>query len=136
MTIEKIIVLGSDLNLRNALEGYLRRCRYDVASASTIAAAREYLSKDNFDIIFMDLVLPDGGGPSFLKEILARPSKPLVVITGGANAVEPAVDCIKDGAFDYLIRPAATFSRSRGRRTLPSPIRWARGQRLDECRYL
>jgi len=105
MTIEKIIVLGSDLNLRNALEGYLRRCRYDVASASTIAAAREYLSKDNFDIIFMDLVLPDGGGPSFLKEILARPSKPLVVITGGANAVEPAVDCIKDGAFDYLIRP-------------------------------
>ncbi len=105
MAIEKIIVLGSDSNLRNALEGYLRRCRYDVASAATIATARDYLSKDNFDIVFMDLALSDGSGASFLKEIQARPLKPLVVITAGAGSVEPAVDCIKNGAFDYLIRP-------------------------------
>ena len=105
MSIEKVIVLGSDLSFRTDLENYLRRCRYDVAATSTIAIARDYLSKDNFDIIFLDLILPDGSGTDFLKEIQARPLKPLAVITAGAGSVEPAVDCIRNGAFDYLIRP-------------------------------
>jgi DNA-binding NtrC family response regulator len=105
MTIEKIIILESDLALRSNLENYLRRCRYDVAAASTIAAAREYLGKDNFDIIFSELRLPDGDGVEFLKEIQSRAQKPLVVITTGSGSIESAVDCIKNGAFDYLIKP-------------------------------
>jgi DNA-binding NtrC family response regulator len=105
MAIEKIIVLGSDLNFRGNLENYLRRCRYDVASIGTIAMAREYLSRDNFDVIFLDLRLPDGEGTDLLKEIQARPQKPLAVITAGAGSVESAVECIKNGAFDYIIRP-------------------------------
>ena len=67
MSIEKVIVLGSDLSFRTDLENYLRRCRYDVAATSTVAIARDYLSKDNFDIIFLDLILPDGSGTDFLK---------------------------------------------------------------------
>ena len=105
MAIEKIIVLGSDLNFRSNLENYLRRCRYDVAPAPTIAVARDYLTRDNFDLIFLDLHLPDGEGTDLLKEIQARPQKPLAVITAGAGSVESAVECIKNGAFDYLIRP-------------------------------
>ena len=105
MSIEKAIVLGSDSSLRSHLENYLRRCRCDVAAAATIADARNYLNRDNFDIIFTDLVLPDGSGMGFLQEIQARPQRPLVVITANAGAVNPAVDCIKHGAFDYLIRP-------------------------------
>jgi DNA-binding NtrC family response regulator len=105
MAIEKIIVLGSDLNFRTNLENYLRRCRYDVAAIGTIAMAREYLSRDNFDVIFLDLRLPDGEGTDLLKEIQARPQKPLAVITAGAGSVESAVECIKNGAFDYIIRP-------------------------------
>jgi DNA-binding NtrC family response regulator len=105
MSIEKIIVLEGDSNFRNNLENYLRRCRYDVAATSTIAVAREYLSKDNFDIIFLELRLPDGDGTDFLKEIQARPQKPLAVITTGHGSIESAVNCIKNGAFDYLIKP-------------------------------
>ena len=58
MAIEKIIVLEDDAIVRNNLETYLRRCRYDVASVSTIAAAREYLQRDNFDILFLDVACP------------------------------------------------------------------------------
>ena len=105
MTIEKIIVLGNDSNLRTELENYLRRSRCDVASASTLASARDYLGRDNFDIIFLDLDLPEGNGLDFLKEIQARPSKPLVIVTANAGSVEAAMDCIRNGAFDYLIRP-------------------------------
>jgi DNA-binding NtrC family response regulator len=105
MPIEKVIVLEDDQIVRKNLENCLRRRRYDVASASTIAAAQDYLSKDNFDVIFLDVRLPDGDGTDLLKAIQARPQKPLVVITTGFGSVESAVECMKNGAFDYLIKP-------------------------------
>jgi DNA-binding NtrC family response regulator len=106
MNIEKVIVLGSDPNTRYPLENFLRsRCRYDVASISTIAAARDYLNRDNFDILFLDLAFSDGMAMDFLQEIQGRAVKPLVIMTAGSGSVESAVECIKKGAFDYLIRP-------------------------------
>lgn len=79
MAIEKVIVLGGDLNVSNPLEKYLRRCRYAVASASNIASARRYLGKDNFNLIFLDPSLSDGSGMDFLKEMQAQPQKSLAV---------------------------------------------------------
>jgi len=105
MPIEKVIVLEDDQIVRKNLENCLRRRRYDVASVSTIAAAQECLAKDNFDILFLDVRLPDGDGTELLKVIQTRPQKPLVVVTTGFGSVESAVDCMKNGAFDYLIKP-------------------------------
>lgn len=105
MPIEKIIVLEDDLIVRKNLEHQLRQRRYDVASCSTIANAQEYLGKDNFDLIFLDVRLPDGDGTDLLKAIQLRPQKPLVVITTGFGTVESAVECMKNGAFDYIIKP-------------------------------
>ena len=59
MPIEKVIVLEDDQIVRQNLETVLRRRRYDVASVATLAAAQEYLNKDNFDLIFVDVRLPD-----------------------------------------------------------------------------
>ena len=105
MSIEKIIVLEDDAIVRNNLESYLRRKHYDVASAATIADAQEYLNKDNFDVIFLDVRLPDGDGTDLLKQIQTRPQKPLVVMMTGFGSVESAVECMKNGAFDYIIKP-------------------------------
>ena len=105
MPIEKIIVLEDDLIVRKNLEHQLRQRRYDVASCSTIASAQEYLGKDNFDLVFLDVRLPDGDGTDLLKAIQQRPQKPLVVITTGFGTVESAVECMKNGAFDYIIKP-------------------------------
>jgi DNA-binding NtrC family response regulator len=105
MPIEKVIVLEDDQIVRKNLENCLRRRRYDVASVSTIAAAQECLAKDNFDVIFLDVRLPDGDGTDLLKVIQSRPQKPLAVVTTGFGSVESAVECMKNGAFDYLIKP-------------------------------
>jgi DNA-binding NtrC family response regulator len=105
MSIEKIIVLEDDLIVRKNLEHQLRQRRYDVASVSTIADAQEYLNKDNFDLIFLDVRLPDGDGTELLKTLQLRPQRPLVVISTGFGSVESAVECMKNGAFDYLIKP-------------------------------
>ena len=105
MPIEKIIVLEDDLIVRKNLEQQLRNRRYDVASASTIAEAQEYLGKDNFDLMFVDIRLPDGEGTDLLKQLQTRAQKPLVVMITGFGSVESAVSCMRDGAFDYIIKP-------------------------------
>jgi DNA-binding NtrC family response regulator len=105
MPIEKIIVLEDDLIVRKNLEQQLRNRRYDVASATNIAEAQELLGKDNFDLIFVDIRLPDGEGTELLKQIQQRAYKPLVVMVTGFGSVESAVSCMRDGAFDYIIKP-------------------------------
>ncbi|MHC1765488.1 MAG: sigma-54-dependent transcriptional regulator [Verrucomicrobiia bacterium] len=105
MPIEKIIVLEDDLIVRKSLEQQLRQRRYDVAAVETIAAAHELLAKDSFDLMFVDVRLPDGEGTDLLRELQTRVERPLVVIITGFGSVESAVSCMRDGAFDYLIKP-------------------------------
>ncbi|HYE32398.1 MAG TPA: sigma-54 dependent transcriptional regulator [Methylomirabilota bacterium] len=105
MPIEKIIVVEDDLIVRKNLEQILRNRRYDVAAVGTISAAEELLLKDSFDVIFLDVRLPDGEGTTLLKSIQTRAQRPLVVMVTGFASVESAVSCMRDGAFDYLIKP-------------------------------
>ena len=105
MPIEKIIVLEDDLVIRKNLEQQLRQRRYDVASAATLAAAQELLTRDTFDLIMVDVRLPDGEGTELLQQLQLRPQRPLVVIMTGYGSVESAVECMRSGAFDYLIKP-------------------------------
>jgi DNA-binding NtrC family response regulator len=108
MPIEKIIILEDDLVVRKTLEQQLRDRRYDVASASNIAAAQELLGKDSFDLIIVDVKLPDGDGIELLKQLSARPSKPLVVMISGHGSVDMAVECMSNGAFTFLTKPIST----------------------------
>src|SRR5881396_2210200 len=105
MPIEKIVVLEDDLIVRKSLEQQLRYRRYDVASASTIAAAQELLARDNFDLMIVDVKLPDGEGTELLKQLQSRPVKPLVVMISGFGTVDLAVECMSNGAFTFLTKP-------------------------------
>jgi len=105
MPIEKIIVVEDDQILRRSLETQFRQRRYDVLAVSTLGEAREGLAKDTFDLVFLDVRLPDGEGTDWLKELQQRPLRPLVVMMTGFASVESAVDCMRSGAFDYLIKP-------------------------------
>jgi DNA-binding NtrC family response regulator len=105
MPIEKIIVLEDDLVVRKSLEQQLRYRRYDVASATTIAEAQELLTKDNFDLMIVDVRLPDGSGTDLLKQMQSRPSRPLVVMVSGFGTVDLAVECMSNGAFTFLTKP-------------------------------
>jgi DNA-binding NtrC family response regulator len=105
MPIEKVIVLEDDPIVRRNLEQQLRQQRYDVASTDTIAGARDFMARDTFDLIFLDVRLPDGEGTDLLREIQAQPQKPLAVIVTGFGSVESAVECMRSGAFDYMLKP-------------------------------
>lgn len=105
MPIERILVLEDDLIVRKNLEQQLRQRRYEVVAVSTLAAAQEQLTRDSFDLMFVDVRLPDGEGTDLLRMVKQRPQSPLVVFVTGFGSVESAVDCMRNGAFDYLIKP-------------------------------
>ena len=105
MPIDKIIVVEDDPIVRRNLEQQLRQQRYEVASSGTLAGVRELMDRDTFDLIFLDVRLPDGEGTDLLLELQSHPQKPLVVIVTGFGSVESAVECMRNGAFDYMLKP-------------------------------
>lgn len=105
MTVERILILDDELVIRKALEEQLRRKRLSVCSVSTLKEAEDHLQKDEFDLLFVDVHLPDGNGTELLDRIETMQDPPLVVIITGNGTVESAVECMRSGAFDYIIKP-------------------------------
>src|SRR6201987_2450735 len=105
MAIEKVIVIDDEPVIRRSLELQLRGKRLSVALCSTIAEAEKYIAKDSFDLMFVDVRLPDGDGTDLLNRLAPRAERPLIVVMTGYGTIESAVSCIRAGAFDYIIKP-------------------------------
>ena len=105
MVFEKIIVLDDEPVIRKALEEQLRRKRYSVVCAGTVAEAESLLRKDSYDLIFADVRLPDGSGVDLLRRLAQQPESPVVIMMTGGGSIESAVECMRAGAFDYLLKP-------------------------------
>ncbi len=105
MPIEKVLLVEDDVTLQKSLEMQLKQAHYDVVSVKTLAEAQGQLASDPFDVVISDVQLPDGNGTQFLQLFQSRPIRPLVIMISGHGSVEAAMDCMKQGAFDYLIKP-------------------------------
>lgn len=77
----------------------------NVITCMTGMKAKEYISTIAFSVIVLDVNLPDIHGPQLLDEIMELcPETPVVMVTA-VDKAEIAVDCIKKGAMDYLVKP-------------------------------
>lgn len=75
-----------------------------VVEAGSLAEAQKYAMSTPFDIVFLDVCLPDGTGSAFGAELSQRPLPPaLVYLTADAGM---AVEAFRQGAFDYILKPA------------------------------
>jgi len=105
MSLEKILVVEDEPVVRNLLQSIFARHKFNVTCAVNLAEARAAVLRDSFDLIMLDIRLPDGDGQKFLEEMAALPERPLVVMITGYGTVESAVTCIRAGAFDYVLKP-------------------------------
>lgn len=78
--MKKILIVEDDHTQNDVLANFLRQESYDVVSAYTIMEARKYLNTE-LHLIILDIVLPDGNGLEFLKEIRKRSTVPVIVLT-------------------------------------------------------
>ncbi len=105
MSFEKILVVEDDLVIRNLLQAIFLRHKLPVTLAHNLAEAQVQLAKEPFDLMMLDLRLPDGDGLKFLEQVATLPERPLVVMVTGFGSVESAVACMRAGAFDYVVKP-------------------------------
>ena len=105
MSFEKILIVEDDLVIRNLLQSIFMRHKLPVSLADNLAQAQAHLQREPFDLMMLDLRLPDGDGLKFLEQVSTLPERPLVVMVTGFGSIESAVACMRAGAFDYVLKP-------------------------------
>jgi DNA-binding NtrC family response regulator len=105
MALDRILVVDDTAIIRKTLEERLRGKRYAVSTAGSIAEAEKRIAGNSFDLIFLDMELPDGDGKVFIERMSQSSPKPLVVMITANGSVESVVECMRSGAFDYVTKP-------------------------------
>src|SRR3954471_4957996 len=105
MSFEKILIVEDDLVVRNLLQSIFTRHKLPVSLADNLAQAQAHLEREPFDLMMLDLRLPDGDGLKFLEQVNTLPERPAVVMVTGHGSIESAVADIRAGAFDYVVKP-------------------------------
>jgi two-component system, NtrC family, response regulator AtoC len=101
----KILVVEDDRDTRQGLQMLLEEFHLDVRAASTLAEARDALASFDPDVCLTDLQLPDGDGLDFVRSARAGDPRREVVVLTGHGSLDSAVEAMKAGAFDYLVKP-------------------------------
>lgn len=103
--MQKILVIDDDRDMRFLLLRYLKKNDFEVLDADSGKAALAIIVKFKPDLILCDFKLGDMTGGALLKEIKdSDPAIPVIMITGYAD-IKIAVEVMKLGAYDYVIKP-------------------------------
>jgi DNA-binding NtrC family response regulator len=105
MSFEKILIVEDEPVVRNLLTEIFNRRKFVASMAETLAQAEIMLTRESFDLVMLDIRLPDGDGQQFLERLALLPERPLVVMVTGYGSIESAVGCMRAGAFDYVLKP-------------------------------
>lgn len=100
----KILIIDDEENIRNSLRSALERRGHHIVTACNFAEGKNFYKAD-FDLIFLDVMLPDGNGIDLLKDIRSQKKHQGVVMISGHADIEMAVDAIKAGAYDFIEKP-------------------------------
>jgi signal transduction histidine kinase len=101
----RLLVVDDESNLVTALLSTLREEGYTVTGATTPTDALEILRRERFDVMLTDLHLPEMDGIALLREALAVDPALIVIMMTGHGTIDTAVDAMKAGAVDYVLKP-------------------------------
>jgi DNA-binding NtrC family response regulator len=129
----RLLVVEDEAYVRESLGALLRGRGYDVTLADGVETAMQALKRGSVDLLLTDLNMPGGGGLEVVKRTHAiSPDTPVVVLTG-FGTVASAVECLRAGATDYILKPAdpdaleVAFARALRQRSLEMEVSYLRG---------
>src|SRR5688572_11578124 len=101
----KLLIADDEKNVSLVLQKELARRNYEVSVANDGRSAVEFAQKVDYDVIIMDMTMPQMDGIRALKVIKqCEPSPEVIMLTGNAT-LETAIEAMKAGAYDYLTKP-------------------------------
>jgi two-component system response regulator HydG len=98
-------VVDDDSSFRSFLKTLLTESGYNVVDFGVAAEALDKVDDDPPSIVISDVMMPDMDGLALLKNLKKRWPQLPVIVTTGSGSVEPAVEAMKLGAFDYFVKP-------------------------------
>jgi two-component system response regulator HydG len=105
MTTARLLIAEDDPGAGEALRAAFSDAGYEVLLATTGAEARAAFAKGPWDVVLTDIVMPDVDGLTLLREFVAAPEAPPVIVMTAYASIERAVQAMKDGAYDFLEKP-------------------------------
>ena len=103
--VSTVLIVEDDLTFSTMLKTWLGKKGFDVETASTNARARKILLTKEFSLVISDLRLPDQDGINLLSWLREqKKNTPFIIMTGYAE-IQSAVQCMKQGATDYISKP-------------------------------
>ena len=101
----KILIIEDEVELLIAINNFLVKENYICELAENSAKAKEKLSIYQYDIILLDITLPDGNGLDLIKLIKKNSVKSGVIILSAKNSLSDKIDGLDMGADDYMTKP-------------------------------
>src|SRR6185369_16859819 len=101
----RILIIDDEADIRESLETLLTMEHYRVESAATGGEGLSKLESSVFDLVLLDLMLPDKSGLEVLAEIRERDQQIPVFLITAYGSIEAAVRALKAGASDYFQKP-------------------------------
>lgn len=102
---ERILIVDDDEMIRNVLSEFFTELGYDVTTAVNGEDALSKFMPSEYDLVISDLMMPDMDGLALLKRLVAVDEKVLFLLVTGYPTLETAVEAIKNGAYDYIVKP-------------------------------
>ncbi len=101
----RVLVVDDERFIRDILADFLTMEGYSVRTAEDGNQALTELSRGSFDLVISDLKMPKMGGLDLLSHVTRLQPEALTVIMTGFGTVETAIDAMKQGAYDYILKP-------------------------------
>lgn len=101
---DRILMIEDDASLSQMVDEYLSGFGMELTIAATVADGRRQLKKHDFDALLLDVMLPDGDGFDFCREVRAASSIPILMLTARGEDTDRIVG-LELGADDYLPKP-------------------------------
>jgi len=101
----KILVIDDERGMREGCRRILESESYQVLTAENGVQGLELAKSDQFDMVLIDLKMPDIDGLEVLKEIRKIDAETIPIIVSGHGTIETAVEAMIAGAFDFLTKP-------------------------------
>jgi DNA-binding response OmpR family regulator len=101
----KVLIVDDEADIVGTLQVYLSENGYKTLGCISARGAIDAIKKCGFDILLIDLVMPEMNGIELLEAALKIDPYLIGIIITGKGTMESAVDAMKAGAFDYLLKP-------------------------------
>ena len=100
-----ILIVDDEIDMVGVLHNFLEENGFTVVATLSARKALELLRAHNFDLLIADLVMPEMDGIELLNASWEIDPDLIGIIMTGHGSIESAVDAMKAGAFDYLLKP-------------------------------